>query len=643
MEAEETILDQIRNLISSGHILEASNLAKVILNRNPNNSTAVLLMARIARLASQPSLALELIEPILSTGLKDTEVLTEHAEILLCLNQTEAAAAVYREITRFDSDHFQSNAFLGRYCASNLRIEEACRYLQRAVSVKSDPDLYNLLGHLFSELKQENEAEAALRMCLESAPQHLRALQCLGNLFKQRGQLEEAIDCFRLALAAEPNHPDVLQNLANTCLAACVPLAHCAKFLRLDAETLSHMVFALNYQSEFSRDEIASAHRIWGARQIKPSSPLRVRSTPGQPIRVGLVSSDFYQHPVGRFAVLLCSYLNRKDFSLVAYHNSQRQDTLTEHLKSLNTVWRNIANQSDDEALQQMRSDRIDILVDLSGHTANNRLTLFAQRAAPIQITVFAYPNTSGLETMDYRVTDPFADPPGKTEHLGTETLLRLNKTPWVYLPLATAPDVRPLPCTTGKPFTFGCLNNPLKFSSACFRLWSEILKGSPDSRLMLLSNHPAHDARLTTVFSEHGVSASQLWLVRAGFLTDYFEYYHSVDLILDSVPYNGAVTSCDALWMGVPVLTLEGDSYVSRQGVSILSNLGLEEFIAPTPREYTGRAIRLAQAPDSLLGHRMTLRNRLQSSALTDYHGYADELGAALKNVWMDRRRMGR
>lgn len=639
MDADKTPIARARIHLSKGEIIEASALAKEILSGDPRNLEAKFLIAQIARMAGQLNLALDCIVSLVAVQPENAEFVSEHAQILHSLGRSEEARKVYERMVRIDPNHFGAHEFLGRQHASNLRLEEACHHLRLAVSLQTDPDLYNLLGHSLLELKRGKEAESALRACLESNPGHLGALLCLGNIFRDRGQLNEALAFYQKALATEPNHPDALRNLANTCLNACIPISRCASFLQLDTEALSHMVFALNYQSEINRDRIAEAHRIWGDRQHREFSSsahhLKDFPQPEHPIRIGLISSDFFQHPVGRYAVLFCSHLNSADFCPIVYNTGNRQDTLTSHLRSIVSDWRDIQKQTDVEVLKQVESDRIDILVDLSGHTANNRLAVFARRAAPIQITVFAYPNTSGLTTMDFRITDSFADPPGKTEHLGTEKLIRLSNTAWPYLPLATAPEIQPPPYSSGQPFTFGCLNNPLKFSTAAIQLWSEILERSSRSRLMLLSNHEAHDLRLLQRFKEHDVSESQIKFARAGFLTDYFDYYQSVDVILDSFPYNGAITTCDALWMGVPVLALEGDTYVSRQGVSVLSNLGLMNFIARTPSDYVNFAAELAANPSPLGGLRDTLRSRLQHSPLMDYEAYGNEVSTKLKAIW--------
>ena len=639
MDADEEPIARARVHISKGEIIEASALAKSVLSSDPGNPDAKLLMARIARMVGQHELALNFIESLDPDQSQNVEFVSEHAEILQALERFEKAFKVYERLVRLDPNHFGAHEFLGRQHASHLRLEEACHHLSLAVSLQSDPDLFNLLGHSLLQLGRKKEAESTLRKCLQINPGHFRALLCLGNIFRDRKEPNDALDFYQKALAAEPNHPDALANLANTCLNACIPISHCKGFLELDAHVLSHLVFALNYQSEIDRDRISEAHRIWGGRQHRqlPLSAKRanVAPQPGEPIRIGLVSADFYQHPVGRYAVLLCSHLNRAEFCPIVYNSGKRNDTLTSHLKSIVSDWRDISNQTDEEVLDQITSDRIDILVDLSGHTANNRLAVFARRAAPVQIIAFAYPNTSGLTTMDFRISDFYADPPGKTEHLGTEKLIRLNNTAWTYLPLATAPELQPPPCCSGEPFTLGCLNNPLKFSTAAIQLWSEILKRATQSQLMLLSNHEDHDARLLQRFKEYDVSESQIKFARAGFLTDYFDYYQSVDLILDSFPYNGAITTCDALWMGVPVLALEGDAYVSRQGVSILSNLGLIDFIARTPNDYVNYAIEQTVNPGPLRELRETLRSRLQHSPLMDYEGYGNDISEKLKAIW--------
>ena len=254
------------------------------------------------------------------------------------------------------------------------------------------------------------------------------------------------------------------------------------------------------------------------------------------------------------------------------------------------------------------------------------------------QVSLFAYPNTTGLDTVDYRFTDPQADPPGANDQLYTEKLLRLSRVAWVYLAPENSPEPRPSPALSGQPFTFGCLNNSTKLSHACIRLWGALLRETPAARLKVLIHDEFQTDRLRRRFVAAGANPQQLLWVPTAEIERYLNYFHDVDLALDPFPYNGGVSTGDALWMGIPVLTLTGASYVSRQGVSLLTNVGLTEGIATDEADYLARAKRWATAPATLAPLRYQLRERLLRSPLMDYSAYAEELGAALLGIWNER-----
>jgi predicted O-linked N-acetylglucosamine transferase (SPINDLY family) len=295
-----------------------------------------------------------------------------------------------------------------------------------------------------------------------------------------------------------------------------------------------------------------------------------------------------------------------------------------------------ISGYSDDQIANKIKSDHIDILVDLNGHTAGNRMQLFAQRPAPLQLTMFGYPNTSGIVAIDYRVTDAVSDPPELTAGLSTEQLLRLPNLAWVYNPPVKAPAVSPLPSLTTKNFTFGCLNNAAKISDACFSAWSAVLNAVPNSRLVLLAGQSSAGAkRLADRFAKAGIPRKRVELVYRLPRDQYFTAYEALDLALDPFPYNGGVTTCDALWMGVPVLTVEGQSYASRQGLAVLEALELPDFVAKKPSDLAELALSWSARRPELARLRASLRNRMQMSAVCDQPGYVKAFETELLNVW--------
>ncbi|MBI2946241.1 MAG: tetratricopeptide repeat protein [Verrucomicrobia bacterium] len=635
-----------RELIRDGKLDEASTLLRRCLERDAANAEVWLLMAQVVRLAGDPKMALELIGTALSRQARRAEFLIEKAMILAALGRVAEARAICERGLDFDKLNFESHAALGRYHISLGQLDPAVRHLRAAIKLRPGiAETHSLLGHVLMDVGNWADAEASLQACLKLEPNHVRGLWGLGNLYRQRARTGEAIESYHRALALKPNEPSLLSNLGNTWLDLGEheqAIACYAQALRQNPNssvTHSNLIVALHYASVVDRNQIAAAHREWASRHARNLPRLRQRAqrppSDGRKLRLGLVSADFRQHPVGRVAEVLCRYLDSARFDLLIYDNGTRADQTTATLQSLISNWRKIAHLSDDAAAKLIFDDGIDILADLSGHTGGHRLLVFARQPAPLQITLFAYPNTTGLETMQYRITDLDSDPPGVTDALYTETLVRLSKIAWACMPPSDAPSI-PTPATGEAPFIFGCLNNPSKISAACAQVWSEILKARPDSRLMLLvRNDPEHERRLLAKFGKFGVRPEQLRFVPQTSQSGYLGYHYSIDLMLDPFPYNGGVTTWDALWMGVPVLTLAGDSYVSRQGISLLKNAGLNEFVVASGRELVERAVTMAGAGRLTERRRQEIRGRLQHSALMDYASYGNELSQVLLKLW--------
>jgi predicted O-linked N-acetylglucosamine transferase (SPINDLY family) len=335
-------------------------------------------------------------------------------------------------------------------------------------------------------------------------------------------------------------------------------------------ETYSKLLFALHLAPDLTPDEIFHAHLEWARNTLWPATPL-----PGYPndpdperrLRVGYVSADFRAHVMGWYIGQVLECHDRQRFEVFCYANVARPDDNTRRLQALAEHWRDIRGFSDDEATEQIRRDRIDLLIDLSGHTDGHRLTLFARKPAPVQASHFGYMETSGLDAIDYRITDAVCDPPGMTERYHTERLVRLPEIAWCYRP-DVAPEVNDLPVASAGHVTFGMFNACPKITSPAVAAWSEVLRRLPGARLLLLAAvNPQADRSLLDAFAGHGVAPDRVTLESRRPRPDYFRLYHRVDLALDSFPFTGCNTTCDALWMGVPVVTLAGKTCIARQG----------------------------------------------------------------------------
>ncbi|MGD9579242.1 MAG: hypothetical protein AB7Y74_13445, partial [Syntrophorhabdus sp.] len=328
-----------------------------------------------------------------------------------------------------------------------------------------------------------------------------------------------------------------------------------------------------------------------------------------------------------------------RSFEIFCYSDVKRPDQVTACLKGLTDHWRSIVGLTDEEVARQIGQDRIDILVDLAGHTTHNRLPVFAMRPAPVQVTWLGYPNTTGIPVMDYRITDDIADPVGDSGQYHTERLVRLPQGFLCYAPPEEAGEVSSLPALIQGRVTFGSFNNLPKVNEKVVEVWSSILKKVPGSSLMLKSRSLSDKGvrhRYLDMFSRYGVTSERIQLVPyAHMKQEHLSLYGRMDIGLDPFPYNGTTTTCEALWMGVPVVTLKGDRHSSRVGASLLMRVGLEELVAETEEEYVQKAAALANDLNNLASLRGTMRGRMKESPLCDAGSFAQKMEAMYKEIW--------
>ena len=519
-----------------------------------------------------------------------------------------------------------------------------------AISLRPDyAEAYNNLGIALDEKGQVDDAIAAYRQAIRLRPAYGKALSNLGNALQAKQQLDEAIICHREAVASEPDLPAAHNNLGNVLKEtgqideALIAYKRAAELSPESPGFDSNFVFAHHYQPAHNAVAIADAHHQWNHRHAEP---LRhsIRSsrndrTADRRLMIGYVSADYGEHPVGRFLLPLLAHHDRGCVEVFCYSGASRADVIAQRLRQSADHWREIAGIGDQHVAEQIRDDGIDILVDLSGHTAGNRLLVFARKPAPVQVSYLGYPGTTGLKAIDYRLTDAFADPPGLTEQFHSETLVRLQYTTWCFAEPSDAPPVGELPALRRGCVTFGSFNNLAKVTEPMLRLWSKILNQVPHSRLLLKAAGLASagaSQRVRRTLSAHGIDAGRLDL--RGPEPDHSSHlalYNEMDIALDTFPYHGTTTTCDALWMGVPVIALAGQSHVSRVGLSLLSNTGLPELIATGEEEYAALAIALAMDQDRLRTLRATLRERMRGSPLMNAPAFAWNFESAYRWMW--------
>jgi predicted O-linked N-acetylglucosamine transferase (SPINDLY family) len=574
------------------------------------------------------------------------EALDMIGQCLQTLENFDGAVAAFQTIIRLKPDMFEAFNNLGIALQGKGQLDEAIASFRQAIGLKPDlAQAHNNLGAALREMGQLDEAIAAHRRAIQLKPEYAAAYFNLGNALKDIGQFDEAIGLYRQAIRLTPDYAAAHNNLGNALedigqLDEAIAIYRQAIRLKPDgAMAHSNLVFALHYHPGYDAGMICEEARRWNQQHAEPLKKLIEPHTndrdPDRRLRIGYVSPDFRQHCQALFTIPLLSNHDREGFEIFCYADVGRPDAVTERIRGYSHVWRSILGMTDAEVARRIREDRIDILVDLTMHMAKNRMLLFARKPPPVQAAWLAYPGTTGLSAMDYRLTDPYLDPPGLNDQFYSETTIRLPDTFWCYDPLVTEPAVNPLPAQTSGHVTFGCLNNFCKVNEPVLRLWAQVLKTIPGSRFMLLCPEGSHRQTLLDMLQREGISPDRIELIAHRPRLQYLELYHRIDVGLDTFPYNGHTTSLDSYWMGVPVVTLVGKTVVGRGGLSQLTNLGLPELIAQTPQQYVQIATALAGDLPRLAELRRTLRGRMQASPLMDAPRFARNVEAAYRQMW--------
>jgi protein O-GlcNAc transferase len=562
-----------------------------------------------------------------------------------------AAIPLYRELLRVAPKEVELHHQLGNALKSLLRFEEAIEPLVKAAKLAPNDGTIRLnLGVAQLELRRFADAEINFRRAITLEPVRPEAHNILGNALFSQGRLAEAGVCFHEALRLRADYAPAHDNLGRLARAQGRiedAVAHYRAALALQPKpgTHSNLLLALNYIDGVSPQEIFAEHQRWAALYAEPLTAVAAKPPrepmEGRRVRVGYVSPDFSNHAVAYFFEPVLNTHDRSTFEVFCYANVPAPDAVTERLRATAEHWRDIAPLNDEQAAALIRNDHLDLLVDLSGHTARNRLLVFARRAAPVQITWIGYPNTTGLSAIDCRLTDAVSDPLGKTEALHTEELVRLPGPFSVYQPPADAPPMSPLPSLTSA-VTFGCFNNFAKVTPAMIALWSRLLTAIPEAGLVLKSRglgDPETTTRIHGRFEQHGVNKDRIILDgRELSVPAHLALYHQVDIALDTFPYNGTTTTCEALWMGVPVITLAGEMHVARVGASLLTHLGASEWIAADRDAYLEKALALALDKTRLAQIRVDLRERMRASPLCDAVSFTRGLEATYRELISQR-----
>jgi predicted O-linked N-acetylglucosamine transferase (SPINDLY family) len=528
----------------------------------------------------------------------------------------EEAAASYRKALSIKPDYIEAHNNLGNTLKELGRLEEAIVSYQKALSIKPDYiEARNNLGNAFKEQGCLEEAAASYRKALTIKPEFAEVHNNLGNILKEQGRLEEAVVCLKKALSIKPEFVT----------------AH------------SNLLCCLNYFPNISREDIYNESLKWDQQHaktlLKKEPVYHNKKEKERKLRIGYVSPDFRDHSVAFFFEPLLKAHNKEKFEIYSYSNVKKPDNVTGRLKAEANHWFSIVGKKDEDIADQIERDEIDILVDLAGHTENNRLLVFAYKPAPIQVTWLGYPNTTGMSAIDYRFTDEIADPVSETKKMNSEELIRLGSGFLCYNADDFAPEISALPCLERGYITFGSFNNLTKTTPEVVKLWSDILHRVPNALLLLKCNQLLDEEmreKYRRMFEKTGISGDRIELF--GTLpkkADHLGLYSKIDIGLDPFPYNGTTTTCEALWMGVPVVTMLGDRHAGRVGASILKHVGLGKLIADSPKSYVEIARQLSTNVGKLAALRNGLRDQMISSPLCDAGAFTKNVEEVYIRMW--------
>jgi predicted O-linked N-acetylglucosamine transferase (SPINDLY family) len=600
---------------------------------------------------------------------------------LFSRNQVDAAVLHYQTALRINPNNAGALCNLGNALSSQGKHTEATASYQAALRLNPNlVEAYYNLGNSQVELKNYGDAVENFQYAIRLNPNYAAAYNNLGNIHRERGDAASAMENYRTAIGLQPNFARAYNNLAialkeqgllqeahdaarhalriqcdfaealftlgnilmeqNEVAEAIVCLQQLLKIAPHHPGAYSCLLMVMHYRPEYSAERLFTAAREWGINltpQVFSSSDLGNTPDPRRRLRIGYVSGDFFNHPVGYFIEPVIAHHDRVHYEIFCYYNYNRQDGLTTRLQQYACHWRNVAGQGDEDVIRQIRRDGIDILIDLSGHTDRNRMLVFAHKPAPVQLTWLGYFDTTGLGAMDYIIADRFIIPQGEERHYA-EQVWRLPNAYLCFSPPDNGIKPGSLPAQATGKLTFGCFNNPAKLTEAVIACWSRLLHALPSAQLHLKYKSFGDSGirrRYQILFAQQGIDIARIRFAGASPHHEYLAAYEEVDIGLDPFPFNGCTTTMESLWMGVPVVTLCGDRYVGHMGESIMMNIGLEECIADSEEAYIARAVALAADLPRLAKLRSDLRERLLKSSLCDGPGFTRDLEAAYRRMW--------
>jgi len=598
-----------------GEFAKAMNFYHKALQVLPNDSNLLYLIGITAAQFKDFEKAIQLISKAITIHPTHT-FYNSLGNLFWLQKQSETALKCYQQALILNPQSADAYNNMGIVLGEMGQFTKACTYFENALRF-NPPQTATIYGNLALAQARQGKLTKALayyQQTLSLQPRHLEAYTGMGKIFKDLGMIASALQCYQQALALKPACREAFQN----------------------------WLYTLNFSSNHQREAIFLAHQKFNQQFTLPlASDIQPHfNHPNPPrLKIGYVSPEFRKHSLTYFIEPLLAHHNRKKFEIFCYHTHPPEDEVTQRLQKYVDHWINCATFSDETLTHTIRNHQIDILIDLAGHTAHNRLLVFARKPAPIQVFhTIGYSNTTGLTAIDYRITDHSVDPAGAADLFSSETLVRMPHSYYCYQPPQESPPVGELPALEKAYLTFGSCNRVAKLNDDLLKLWAQVLHQVTHSKLLILSQAFA-DLPIRELFQNKfknlGIDSAQVILDYAPSTEATLQAYHQIDIGLDTYPFNGATTTCQALWMGVPVITLVGDTPAARAGLSLLSTIGLPELIAYNQAQYVDLCLKLAYNLPYLQTLRQTLRLRLQSSPLMDGATFTHHLEEAYQKMW--------
>lgn len=609
------LIEQAMGLLKRGDALGAEKLCRVVLRGNPKDAWAIHALGLVAHQTGRQEEAVNQLREAARLAPGQPEFLNNLGAILGRIGRVDEAALVLEKAVALRPEDAAGQINLAIALERAGKSARAHTAAARAVELAPQwPEAHSASGAALRGLGRIDEAQSAYETAIRLRPEFAEAVVGLATVCEKRGDYSGAIGAYRRAVALRPEDPVIRSNL----------------------------LYTLFYDPTISAETLRAEHAEWARRH---EAPLHASIGPhgndrnvGRQLRIGYVSADFRRHSVARFLEPLIAGRNREQFEAIAYSDVAMPDEVTARIRAVCDGWRETLGMNDADLAALIRRDRIDILIDPTGHMGGNRLLVFARKPAPIQVAFPGYPGGCGLAAMDYFVTDSYQHPAGAVVAEDfTETLLRVDPSSRCYQVDEDGPAPNALPADTAGHVTFGSLNRPLKVTEEMVRLWAEILRRVDGSRLLFLAGDNAVEGarRHLSQFAAARIERDRIEIVTSRPQVEYLKLFHRVDIALDTFPYAGCTTTCDALWMGVPTVSLIGWSYVARVGLSVLSQVGLGDLAVDGAAEYVRAACNLAADRSRLRSLRRMLRERCSRSPLMDGSQMAPAWEKALRRVW--------